>query len=955
MTDQNPFGPEARARRRLARLQRFAGAFATSPMLPGNRMDGPLDRGKLPTEAIRLAQDFMGQFSWPILPTLVYRGIRTATRDENTPAIEADAHVILSAHMLTLTGCRREVEVPIVVRAGRLLEPSVMVVDGIPRILSQSLVDELVRQGTFQQKVDPRGGMFAPPLDNEAFATFVALDDAFKIQDRYSRGLYSVAERKTAQAPAGRQAGPCRGCGQWQGRHSEGCEFADLPHEVVRIEYGTVKNKNEARGDWLPMVWEDGRESGDTYASRGYDEDEALARAKQEAEEMASKYVGGDWNVQVTERQASKTAQQTWQRGDRVSVDGDEAVVKECYPEGSSSYMFPHCKVDLVDGDRNVAVPLDRVKGLHAGEPQEAQTKRDEPACPQCGGWLEGGRRPDGKDCPRCGEFVRNEDIKQWSPDTNYPAGGAWEDEDVRPKIGRRAQSDPQVDVQGSGDWTVYWETESPKTIHRHQFQSKRQAIEEAKRVSLESGGYVSVMKGGIDVAEVYGGEVKTSRRAQRYDPGARVTVGGEAARVIEQVHEPTGNGAWDGTYRVEFQDGRTDVVPESKLSVDQDRQTLRHVEAQSGACATCGTQFGRYIPGYHPETGSRCTRCAECPARWKTDDGNLCDGCKQQLGDVAATPLEPMKRYDDCRACGGDGCQACDFTGLLDRQGRAFPSVGGDAGLRAAIEQEIQRHAQGPAVVPVEPDDSQGCHICKGTGACPQCQGAGCDWCRATDGKCPRCLGSGGDVAMTAAREGDGQPAQHNESRKEDDFSAGAKVEFVKSFRARTRGGPSYLVESGTSATVVRDMAEDGTTFEVRLEDGSKVMVPRETLRRASREADSVYYPGDPGRYRCARCGTETPANRLVTADTLDATQMACPRCYGLDLDRIAKAAPDYLAVRSAAATVDQVVREVEGLKDEGYDDVSVLLSVSDKYPDLAEAVMQAARDKGLLDLDGE
>lgn len=53
---------------------------------------------------------------------------------------------------------------------------------------------------------------------------------------------------------------------------------------------------------------------------------------------------------------------QTFPIGARVYVDGrDEAIVKQAFPEGSSSYMWAHYKVDFIDGDRNVAVALARV------------------------------------------------------------------------------------------------------------------------------------------------------------------------------------------------------------------------------------------------------------------------------------------------------------------------------------------------------------------------------------------------------------------------------------------------------------------------------------------------------------------------------------------------------------------------------------------------------------------
>ena len=48
--------------------------------------------------------------------------------------------------------------------------------------------------------------------------------------------------------------------------------------------------------------------------------------------------------------------------GAKVFVDGrDLAIVRQAFPEGSSSYFSPHYKVDFVGGDRNVAVAMPRV------------------------------------------------------------------------------------------------------------------------------------------------------------------------------------------------------------------------------------------------------------------------------------------------------------------------------------------------------------------------------------------------------------------------------------------------------------------------------------------------------------------------------------------------------------------------------------------------------------------
>ena len=48
--------------------------------------------------------------------------------------------------------------------------------------------------------------------------------------------------------------------------------------------------------------------------------------------------------------------------GARVYVDGrDIARIAQEFPEGSSSFMFPHYKVDFEGGDKNVAISHTRI------------------------------------------------------------------------------------------------------------------------------------------------------------------------------------------------------------------------------------------------------------------------------------------------------------------------------------------------------------------------------------------------------------------------------------------------------------------------------------------------------------------------------------------------------------------------------------------------------------------
>ncbi len=64
----------------------------------------------------------------------------------------------------------------------------------------------------------------------------------------------------------------------------------------------------------------------------------------------------------------STTTTITFPVGAKVYVDGvDLAVVNQAFPEGSSSYPFPHYKVSFVGGDKNVAIATRRVGVKKAG------------------------------------------------------------------------------------------------------------------------------------------------------------------------------------------------------------------------------------------------------------------------------------------------------------------------------------------------------------------------------------------------------------------------------------------------------------------------------------------------------------------------------------------------------------------------------------------------------------
>lgn len=69
-------------------------------------------------------------------------------------------------------------------------------------------------------------------------------------------------------------------------------------HTHVDIRWYAIPNGNKASGGFLPVIEEDGKIRGNTWAGHGYGKAEAEEMAEARAHEAASRFVG-DWNVVV--------------------------------------------------------------------------------------------------------------------------------------------------------------------------------------------------------------------------------------------------------------------------------------------------------------------------------------------------------------------------------------------------------------------------------------------------------------------------------------------------------------------------------------------------------------------------------------------------------------------------------------------------------------------------------
>jgi hypothetical protein len=72
---------------------------------------------------------------------------------------------------------------------------------------------------------------------------------------------------------------------------------------LVKIEYGAVENGNAARGGWLPAIWDNGRQIGDTWSGLSFDREQAEAFALVAAHNLSARCVG-DYRTEIYARTA---------------------------------------------------------------------------------------------------------------------------------------------------------------------------------------------------------------------------------------------------------------------------------------------------------------------------------------------------------------------------------------------------------------------------------------------------------------------------------------------------------------------------------------------------------------------------------------------------------------------------------------------------------------------------
>lgn len=138
-------------------------------------------------QAVKLVREVFDNYRLPTNPKLSYSGVRGLRIASNSSNVE-DGVVTVHAEFKTRTGVNVGIDIPVEIHRGEFLEPSVILVDGAPRVIAQSTFDNLVARNTLYEE-PPTRSLYSPPMNKQE--NKLAQENRIKVE-RVNTGMFSV-------------------------------------------------------------------------------------------------------------------------------------------------------------------------------------------------------------------------------------------------------------------------------------------------------------------------------------------------------------------------------------------------------------------------------------------------------------------------------------------------------------------------------------------------------------------------------------------------------------------------------------------------------------------------------------------------------------------------------------------------------------------------------------------
>lgn len=125
-----------------------------------------VDTGVHPSvAAMQFVRDALSDYDIPSVK-LRYTGMKRMGTGRLGDTSFQDGVITVQAELASLSGIKQFIDVPVIVRAGKMVYPEVMLHNGSPRVMAQSTFDDLIEQVNIYELEPERKNMFVPPSDS---------------------------------------------------------------------------------------------------------------------------------------------------------------------------------------------------------------------------------------------------------------------------------------------------------------------------------------------------------------------------------------------------------------------------------------------------------------------------------------------------------------------------------------------------------------------------------------------------------------------------------------------------------------------------------------------------------------------------------------------------------------------------------------------------------------------
>lgn len=138
-------------------------------------------------KAVAMVREILDSYRLPGQPKLSYSGLRGGKTAQNSSRLQ-DGVITVNASFRTYSNVSVSFDIPIEINNGELQEPSVIVHDGLARIIAQSTFDNIVERNTISDMLPVRelySSPMEPDIARDAYANRIKMT-------RVNKGLFSV-------------------------------------------------------------------------------------------------------------------------------------------------------------------------------------------------------------------------------------------------------------------------------------------------------------------------------------------------------------------------------------------------------------------------------------------------------------------------------------------------------------------------------------------------------------------------------------------------------------------------------------------------------------------------------------------------------------------------------------------------------------------------------------------